>query len=80
MATKLPQLGVEIRQLPDWPGYAIDRKGNVWQLSRDKWLKMQPRRTSAGPNSIWLCIHGGAGNATIRVKDIYEEVFGDPLP
>jgi len=80
MATKLPKLSVEIRQLPDWPGYAIDRSGTVWQLVRDKWSKMQPRRTAAGSQSIWLHLPNGGGNATRRVSDLYREVFNDALP
>jgi len=80
MSTKLPRLSVEIRHVPDWPGYAIDRNGTVWQLIRGKWMQMQPRRTSAGLHAVWLYLPGGIGNATRRIADIYMEVFDDPLP
>lgn len=80
MSAVLPKTSVEVRQIPDWPGYAIDRTGIVWRLVNGKWVKLSPRRTAAGANAVWLSLPSGIGTATRRVADLYKEVFNNTLP
>lgn len=79
MTPGLPKLADGARPIPDWPGYAIDRNGDVWRRYRKRWDRIKPCRTSAGFRSVWLFLPGGNGTASRRVADIYQEVFDESL-
>lgn len=71
----LPKTNCEVREIPDWPEYAIDRSSNVWERNGKGWRRIRPIATSKGFR-FWFKASKGTSHCLYRKHDLYRLVFG----
>jgi len=84
----LPEVDGEIRHVPDYPGYAVTDRGEVWSCRnwhkptevgdfRITWRKLKPSKSQGYPDLV-ICIHNK--RKTVKVHHLVLLAFVGPKP
>ena len=77
---KLPDFpnipGVQFKEVPGYPGYAVSDDGRAWNGRGRKWLVLRTFTNFLGPKCVWLKkLSPMVGNKVHNVEELVQQLF-----